>query len=498
MSKFKHWGDNTFQELQVELQQKKQGEEEEFTAVFIRHCQSCANIMKKVNKIFAVGEKGRKAIWRPPLCTPEGISQCIRAGLILGPILESLGLSLNVPFFSSLLPRAFTTAAFTSWSFDKENNLTDTEPIRRVAYIKEKTNTWEKLKKKMVGQFQQSANTSDTESSNIYVDAVNNLFQTYKVPVRNISKSPKFLEDIIREPDGKVNYTKYNISNYDAFERDVLPKIIKWCKQNGFTSAVFFVHGHWLQDAFNRPGVDTKLNKKFEPWVAGSRNNLSMHRIKYRHSNGENIRVVQRSTNLQLDVLDKNGEPILFKYNSEFKKAKTQMGNKKLNKRKNAELKRLVQASVSPRVREFLKDSKITDDPMNNCKYKHHREISARSKAQKNVRDPEVSSKTNDGFTRQTPVLTVPEDEDDEVVQSDYKAKIPIKKTQIQSDYKAAKTRKQLRKERIHNILVQRQRVTKTAVGGRKRRKTRRKKRRRKAKKTHRKKYKKHRRTKRR
>ena len=63
----------------------------DFTVVFIRHCESCANIVGPTNF--------KQKFARSPLCTPLGIKQSFRAGSILPLVLQYLGLQNNLSWF---------------------------------------------------------------------------------------------------------------------------------------------------------------------------------------------------------------------------------------------------------------------------------------------------------------------------------------------------------------------------------------------------------------
>ena len=340
----------------------------EFTVVLIRHCQSCANV---ANPVF----KHTKKFWRQPLCTTKGVHQGIRTGIILPKILQDLNLYQRPPFGASILPRAFTTAKITSIPFDtppqqlpqpekinspwsqlpKYSSDADTEPydsdsdydqtggavlkrihskksytpstnppspdkIFRVAYIKEKMNPLDpssRFKKNMGPK--QSQNLSSVHHSDSYLLAMNNIFKTVDgQPLgRHVSMNTTFLEDIIggNENTSASVRNKLIKSDWDSFERHVLPSLRSYCQSIGSNCVVLFVHGHLLEDALNRTSNNTKLSKQYRRVQKKHsdpqrrRENLSVHSIGYNSDGSKTI-----LTNHQLRHLPSVDPEIVQRY----------------------------------------------------------------------------------------------------------------------------------------------------------------------------------------
>lgn len=337
-----------------------------FTIVLVRHCQSCANV---ANPIGPFGGHINK-FWRQPLCTNKGVQQAIAAGIILPKILKELGLSINPPFGSSILPRAFATAKITSIPFDnpitlptqppidlykhQELSSTDTEEydkiqteylggykiqrthsrktyninstppnpksIFRIAYIKEKMNAIDPYKKfaKNTGT-KQSQNLTSVEHSDSYLLAINNIFSTHdEHPIgRHISMNPTFLENIVggNEHTSEKVRKKLVESSWDSFELEVLPKLRKFCQANGSNCIVLFVHGHLLEDALNRTSNNSRTTgKDRNVWKNANneskkRRNLSIHTIGYNDDGTKTIR-----TNHQLRHLPSIDQKLINTY----------------------------------------------------------------------------------------------------------------------------------------------------------------------------------------
>ena len=322
----------------------------DFTVILIRHCQSCANVANPI-----LGHT--KKFWRQPLCTSEGVHQAIRTGIILPKILRDLNLHQRPPFGASILPRAFTTAKITSIPFDTppeqlpqseehkspwsqlpkySDSDADTEPynsdqesypqdggavlkrthskksytpssnspspdeIFRVAYIKEKMNPADPSTrfKKNTGP-KQSQNLTSVHHSDSYLLAMNHIFKTIDgQPLgRHISMNTSFLEDIV----GGNEHTSSNVrsklikSDWDSFEREVLPSLRSYSQSMGSNCVVLFVHGHLLEDALNRSSNNTKLSKQHRRvWKKATnpqqrRENLSVHSIGYNSDGSKTI-----------------------------------------------------------------------------------------------------------------------------------------------------------------------------------------------------------------
>ena len=372
------------------IQSESKKTQEDFKVYLVRHCQSCANVAGPVTGY-------TRKFWRQPLCTGVGVVQAIGAGIVLKRILGD-----QRPLFgSSILPRAFTTAKIASVSFDndypseydqnthvnvndldkfskssskptvpklpkggtrkksrvvpigsnrnrlqileslrqeipqlKRQQLTQSPPmneILRVAFIKEKMNALEKntlapkFVKRNTGQ-KQSQNLSSVFNSDTYALAVNDLFGKFG---RKVSMHPMFLEKVIGGDENTPQNCRQNCprkdmikSDWTSFETRVLPKLANFSKQNGQNCVVLFVHGHLLEDALNR-GARRVWKKAKNP--RQQRKNCSIHSISY----DSQFRRVGVETNLQL-----------------------------------------THSIPRDAVLHYL-DMLPTNDPMNNCRYKH-------------------------------------------------------------------------------------------------------------------------------
>ncbi len=344
----------------------------DFTVVLIRHCQSCANV---ANPVLAHTKK----FWRQPLCTREGVRQAIRTGIILPKILRDLNLHQRPPFGASILPRAFTTAKITSIPFDTPpqqlpqpeerkspwsqlpkyyDSDADTEPYKsdsdieyydqaggaplkrlhskksytpsinppspdeifRVAYIKERMNPADPSGrfKKNTGP-KQSQNLTSVHHSDSYLLAMNNIFKTTDdQPLgRHVTMNTTFLEDILGGNEHTSQIVRKNLikSDWDSFEREVLPSLRSYAQSIGSNCVVLFVHGHLLEDALNRTSNNSRQSKsnrrvqKKHSDPQRRRENLSVHSIGYNSDGSKTI-----LTNHQLRHLPSVDPEIVQRY----------------------------------------------------------------------------------------------------------------------------------------------------------------------------------------
>jgi hypothetical protein len=91
---------------------KQYGGNETITILWVRHCQSCANVAPD-------DLTNKQRFYRQPLCTAEGRRQCISFGERLRKWLLKSKYK-DIHFFSSWLPRAALTAKFISAGFDPQ------------------------------------------------------------------------------------------------------------------------------------------------------------------------------------------------------------------------------------------------------------------------------------------------------------------------------------------------------------------------------------------
>jgi len=374
----------------------------DFTVVIVRHCESCANVVPTIKKLIPGTKDFMQGNFRQPLCTSEGVKQSLRAGFILPIVLDYLGLDYNLLWGSSLLPRAIETSLLTSASFISSTDAGKSNPIFRVAYIKEVRNFGEKMVKALVG-YQQSANISNKEVSETYTNAILHLFEQYNIKTKQFDLSTQFLNDVYDHTQqqqelllkGKKkikvgwNFDKQTIkkpmthqklqtfSDYKTFERDVLPLLVQKSKSMGFKGIVLFSHGQFIRDAINQPWDKGFPHKKKFLTTSKKRQNLSMHCIKYRFDgttkiNGTNcpkLSLINTFSNIDLHLKDEDGVSIRYKFNPNI-----------TSKTKGKKLKKLGKASLSGKTNMFASSFEdILKEDMVRCKYKFHKHILGRS-----------------------------------------------------------------------------------------------------------------------
>ena len=356
-------------------------ENNKFTVIFCRHCESCANIISNKAAIASsLSFKKTKFIqkyWKQSLCTNNGIKQCVDGGMHLKHILEACKLPLDIPMGGSILPRALLTAALTSYSLNvfvdslkkggskkKRNIPLNPTEIFRTLYIKENLNYIDPKKSFIKSGIGQSSNLSSVEFSDSYALAINNVLKNIKhdtIKPSKISLNPRFLEDIINGDEIKkdrdtikdVKKRRESLikSSYKKFELDVLPSIIEYWKNKGFDGVVLFVHGGFSRDAMNRSG-DEPLHKNIKKKRLTKKNtdNVSFHKIEYKM------------------VPDKNGKP---QKNSKHKQL-YQSFSRECNLQNNISIDNDAFLKIRPTILSSL--DPLINDVMGKCQYEFDKE----------------------------------------------------------------------------------------------------------------------------
>lgn len=345
---------NTNHEEMSKVEKYNSPENQKGKKIFwIRHCESCANVVSKVKKVM-LDERGN---WTQALCTQEGILQSIRCGMILKDIFTDKGIT-SVSIYSSHLPRAVQTAALIRKALEHESpGFIVGNPNMRIPYVKEKINfaeTWIGPIKNLFSSKKSSVNSATRSDSDKYCEGIASLV------------GGNFCDDKNLEHIKNKELNEYNKSDPSGkFRKEVLGKLLTGDKNH----AILIVsHGGYISRMINKhwedKGICRKIRSSEYPNDKNNRDNLSIHMETLKDKE-----TLHFETNLQLQdnaqmaeevphILTKAPGKIKRKYKSNKEMMEPQE-NPKGNKQ---QIKDLYAAKSQPDVVELAKRWKLYED----------------------------------------------------------------------------------------------------------------------------------------
>lgn len=194
--------------------------------LWVRHCESCSNVVSHSKTILKKFTHFNQGFLSPPNCTLMGNIQAFMFGYKLLPLILMLYPKFkNIEFYSSLLKRAIITIKLITYGFSKTNiKIKQSKFIERLCNISEELNILEKITGLKL------TNNSNIDISDKQIKKINKTYKkTGKKVSRNIKRKTK----------------KCYKSDYKQFKKNTL----KTLKTN--TLNVIVSHGKYLRKIFN-------------------------------------------------------------------------------------------------------------------------------------------------------------------------------------------------------------------------------------------------------
>ncbi len=252
-----------------ELESVKKVKKNETYVLWVRHCESCANVQKGLKKI------SMKGIWREPFCTNKGFLQAYTFGKQLQNSLKDSNKQ-KVQFYSSILPRAMQTSALIaigysqindgktlSENIEKHNNNGKESIVKRIPYTQEVGHLFdlEMANRNKKENRKGTSNATNKEKSDCHAKALHTILNKLFNIIPEESDNTK----IVNENSDNVNwgtkeYLHYNFDDYQNWLEKVLPEMTNDDKLHVITSHGKYLRKNVLTHCLVEQGLDALVN----------------------------------------------------------------------------------------------------------------------------------------------------------------------------------------------------------------------------------------------